>query len=78
MNEPWICPRCKRVNAPFNPYCFCKPKDENSKKSEHVIDAICYLNPYNAILMPDVMKKTKINLPRHMKDCFNDKITGIK
>ena len=26
MNEPWECPRCKRINAPFNPTCFCKPE----------------------------------------------------
>jgi len=24
--EPWICPRCKRVNAPFMPWCDCGPK----------------------------------------------------
>ena len=24
MNEGWICPRCKRVNAPFTPYCDCQ------------------------------------------------------
>lgn len=25
--KPWICPRCKRVNAPTTPSCFCKPED---------------------------------------------------
>lgn len=51
MNEPWICPRCKRVNAPFNPSCFCKPEDlETSVKSsdepsDHLTDAMNYLNP---------------------------------
>ena len=25
MNKPWECPRCKRINAPFTPYCDCKP-----------------------------------------------------
>ena len=23
MKEGWICPRCKKVNAPFTPYCDC-------------------------------------------------------
>ena len=27
MKEGWICPRCKKVNAPFTPYCDCQ---ENS------------------------------------------------
>lgn len=22
-NQPWECPRCGRMNAPFNPTCFC-------------------------------------------------------
>lgn len=53
MNEAWICPRCKRVNAPFNPSCFCKPDDdiESAKSpvepSEHVTDARRYLMPDN-------------------------------
>ena len=25
-NQPWECPRCKRINAPFNPSCFCSPE----------------------------------------------------
>lgn len=28
MNEAWECPRCHRINAPFNPSCFCKPEDK--------------------------------------------------
>lgn len=28
-NQPWECPRCGRINAPFTPSCFCK-KDEQS------------------------------------------------
>lgn len=23
--EPWICPRCGKVNAPFMPWCDCRP-----------------------------------------------------
>ena len=26
MSDPWICPRCKAVNAPWMPQCTCKPK----------------------------------------------------
>lgn len=22
--EPWICPRCRQVNAPFMPFCSCR------------------------------------------------------
>lgn len=37
-NSPWECPRCKRMNAPFNLTCFCSPE---SKKSiyEQMINA---------------------------------------
>lgn len=52
MNEPWLCPRCGRMNAPFNPACFCAPDDEietsvksSGTSSEHVTDAARYLNP---------------------------------
>jgi hypothetical protein len=53
MNQAWECPRCKRINAPFNPSCFCKPEDDDSaeslkssQKSDHVMDAVNYLtNP---------------------------------
>ena len=27
MKEGWICPRCKKVNAPFTPFCDCKEND---------------------------------------------------
>ena len=26
MKEGWICPRCKKVNAPFTPFCDCEEK----------------------------------------------------
>lgn len=52
MTQPWMCPRCKRMNAPFNPTCFCKPEDDielsvssSDEPSEHVTDAARYLNP---------------------------------
>lgn len=25
-NKAWECPRCKRINAPFNSVCNCKPE----------------------------------------------------
>ena len=25
-NRAWECPRCRRINAPFNPTCFCNPE----------------------------------------------------
>lgn len=28
--EAWECPRCGRMNAPFNPTCFCKRDDSKS------------------------------------------------
>ncbi len=31
VNVPWECPRCKRMNAPFNPTCFCQPEAEKIK-----------------------------------------------
>ena len=63
MNEPWECPRCFRMNAPFNPTCFCKPEDEgyliqhpkDEKPSEHVMDAANYLTG---------SKQTKVNWPK--------------
>ena len=27
-NQAWECPRCKRMNAPFNPTCFCAPQGD--------------------------------------------------
>ena len=31
MKIPWECPRCGRINSPWNPACFCK-KDEGMEK----------------------------------------------
>lgn len=34
-NEGWICPRCGRVNAPWNPWCNCEHKSNiNTNTSE--------------------------------------------
>lgn len=29
-NQPWECPRCRRMNAPHNPTCFCRPGQESA------------------------------------------------
>lgn len=33
-NKAWECPRCGKMNAPFNPSCFCK------KEQESILDKI--------------------------------------
>lgn len=25
MNQPWECPRCNRINAPWMSFCLCLP-----------------------------------------------------
>ena len=53
MTQPWQCPRCGRINAPFNPTCFCRPDEYNDNSQEkspaelspHIMDAERYLNP---------------------------------
>lgn len=32
--DPWVCPRCFRVNAPHLPHCDCQP-DPDLLKGEH-------------------------------------------
>lgn len=34
MKEGWICPRCKKVNAPFTPFCDCKEKYYTNKATD--------------------------------------------
>lgn len=29
-NQAWECPRCGKMNAPFNPTCFCDPPPKSS------------------------------------------------
>lgn len=41
MKEGWICPRCKKINAPFVPSCDC---EENN--STNYIDYNC-INGYH-------------------------------
>lgn len=68
MNQAWECPRCGRINAPFNPTCFCKPEDcttpdkSPDEPSEHLADAARYLNPQQPAQLPFGMKRTKVNL----------------
>ena len=35
MKEGWLCPRCKRVNAPFTAYCDCKEATKNDVDCNH-------------------------------------------
>ena len=32
MQEGWLCPRCKKVNAPWVPHCDCKSEDKESSQ----------------------------------------------
>jgi hypothetical protein len=45
-NQAWECPRCKRINAPFNPACFCIPSS-GKKGFAKVLDDIKYINEFN-------------------------------
>lgn len=38
MSNPWLCPRCSKVNAPWLPHCYC-PAQEKSQ-SEKIKDII--------------------------------------
>jgi hypothetical protein len=33
MNQPWECPRCHTINAPWLPYCNCKLDTAGSSTS---------------------------------------------
>lgn len=39
-NQPWECPRCKRMNAPFNPTCFCSPENDLSSTEKDLLEKI--------------------------------------
>lgn len=30
FKTPWECPRCGRINSPFNPSCFCTKGDSHA------------------------------------------------
>lgn len=64
MNNPWECPRCQRINAPFNPSCFCKPDDKVIVKPT---DEARYLTPEEHYKMIDDEKR-KIKTAN--KRCF--------
>ena len=41
MKEGWICPRCKKVNAPFIPSCDCQWEDKShGLKNTNLTDCI--------------------------------------
>jgi hypothetical protein len=54
MSEPWICPRCKVVNAPFNVQCFCKPTNSYQSLNE-------YANSLDGLTAQEI--KEKFNQP---------------
>jgi hypothetical protein len=39
-NQAWECPRCKRINAPFNPSCFCSPENDLTIAEKDLLDKI--------------------------------------
>ena len=39
LSSPWECPRCGRMNAPFNPSCFCK-KDNEDKTIDDLVKRV--------------------------------------
>lgn len=40
MSQPWECPRCERINAPFNPACFCSSDKKLTEEEKRVLDAV--------------------------------------
>lgn len=84
MSEAWLCPRCKRMNAPFNPTCFCKPEDYNddsienspAELSDHVMDAARYLDPGQLYkIMEGEKRKAEIAIGLMPKFC-NETVAG--
>lgn len=86
MNEAWECPRCGRINAPFNPSCFCKPEEchDNSiekspaELSPHVMDAARYLDPGQLYkIMEGEKRKAEIAIGL-MPKFYNETVTKTK
>jgi hypothetical protein len=38
--NPWECPRCNRINAPFNPTCFCSPENDLNSSEKDLLEKI--------------------------------------
>ncbi len=37
-SNPWECPRCNKINAPWLPHCYCVPKEKTqSEKMREII-----------------------------------------
>lgn len=47
MKEGWICPRCKKINAPFISSCNCKENNSNNFNINSSVDEICWNNGYH-------------------------------
>ena len=50
MNQPWECPRCHRINAGWNPSCFCNPEQQSAFES--AFKDICVHQP-NGLIKPE-------------------------
>jgi hypothetical protein len=49
-NQPWECPRCHRINAPFNHSCFCQPEKPINGLEKYI--AACNKYPIQLIIPP--------------------------
>jgi hypothetical protein len=40
MNEPWLCTRCNKMNAPWNAQCFCFPDSDLNSSEKDLLEKI--------------------------------------
>lgn len=54
MNQPWECPRCHVMNAPFIAHCYCKPNpQQQSPTLEEANKAARGEAPFARMTLPD-------------------------
>lgn len=79
MNDAWECPRCKRINAPFNPVCFCQPDEiKEVKLSNHAMDAANYLSGKNITSTPFKPSSTFTPLCGECLECGGIHFNGVQ
>ena len=84
MTQPWMCPRCKRINAPFNPTCFCREDDfepsvsSSGESSEHVADAMNYLMGAQSDKKPNESGRKFLNRKFEEAKTLAEKIAGLR